>query len=214
MLANFDQSTLAWIDRFVFTEDISFDKLDVTVFEELSIVREDSKNKMLDASTDSIRFSNFQSRIFHIDFKMLAKENVTESQYNDFRVNHLLADFGSEITDKTIPLEIGFIDAISFHKGCYIGQEIIARLEAMHKVSKYFAKLVSDEAVDIDVNQALISESGNTVGRITSVASDKKSFLSIIHKSKIEKASQLFIEKNSNALYVDTVITNKTYQNI
>ncbi len=39
--------------------------------------------------------------------------------------------FGVELTDQTIPLEAGLGDrAISFRKGCYVGQEIIARIDA------------------------------------------------------------------------------------
>jgi folate-binding protein YgfZ len=34
------------------------------------------------------------------------------------------------MTDETIPIEANLEHAISYTKGCYIGQEVIARLEA------------------------------------------------------------------------------------
>jgi folate-binding protein YgfZ len=38
---------------------------------------------------------------------------------------------GSELTDKTIPAEAGVVDrSVSFTKGCYTGQELVARLDA------------------------------------------------------------------------------------
>jgi tRNA-modifying protein YgfZ len=214
MFMHFANTTLTWIDRFVFTEDISFEKQSYHIYEELSFKDERLKNSIQIDGDKLISIVNFQQRTIHIDLSGLLSENVSESEYNDYRIEHLLADFNHEILEKTIPLELGFIEAVSFTKGCYIGQEVIARLESMHKVSKYLGLLRSNEAMELSINQVLQSESGNPVGRISSTSSDQKSFLAIIHKSKIEKGSELFIENNTNALYVDTVITDKTYQKI
>ena len=49
--------------------------------------------------------------------------------------------YGSEMGDTYNPLEAGLIGAIDFHKGCYIGQEVIARLDTYHKVQKYMVTL-------------------------------------------------------------------------
>jgi folate-binding protein YgfZ len=48
----------------------------------------------------------------------------------------------NEINDKHNPLETGFAtEAVSFTKGCYIGQEVIARLDAQQKVQRHLMKL-------------------------------------------------------------------------
>ncbi len=45
------------------------------------------------------------------------------------RVGH--PAMGSELTDKTIAAEAGLVDrSVSFTKGCYTGQELVARLDA------------------------------------------------------------------------------------
>ena len=49
--------------------------------------------------------------------------------------------YGSEMSETYNPLEAGLIGAIDFHKGCYIGQEVIARLDTYHKVQKYLVTL-------------------------------------------------------------------------
>ena len=43
---------------------------------------------------------------------------------------------GRELSSDYIPLEIGLWDEISFSKGCYTGQEIIARMESRQRVAK------------------------------------------------------------------------------
>lgn len=44
--------------------------------------------------------------------------------------------FGRELSLEYIPLETGLHDAISFKKGCYVGQEIIARMESRGRLAK------------------------------------------------------------------------------
>ncbi len=43
---------------------------------------------------------------------------------------------GQELTEDYIPLELELWDSISFSKGCYIGQEIIARMESRGKLAR------------------------------------------------------------------------------
>lgn len=49
--------------------------------------------------------------------------------------------FPNELNDSYIPLEAGLWDAVSFKKGCYIGQEIIARMESRNQIAKRLARL-------------------------------------------------------------------------
>ena len=44
--------------------------------------------------------------------------------------------FGVELHEKAIPLEAGYQDAIAYDKGCYLGQEIIARLDTLGTPAK------------------------------------------------------------------------------
>ncbi len=44
--------------------------------------------------------------------------------------------FGRDMTEETIPVEANLTDAISYTKGCYVGQEVIARLDARGHVNR------------------------------------------------------------------------------
>jgi folate-binding protein YgfZ len=48
---------------------------------------------------------------------------------------------GAELSTDYIPLEVGLWDEISFSKGCYTGQEIIARMESRERVAKAMVKV-------------------------------------------------------------------------
>lgn len=57
-------------------------------------------------------------------------EPAQAQAYEALRLEAGLPAPGREITDQAIPLEVGLWEAVSFSKGCYIGQEIIARMES------------------------------------------------------------------------------------
>jgi folate-binding protein YgfZ len=51
------------------------------------------------------------------------------------RVERGYGAFGQELSQEYIPLETGLLDAVSFTKGCYVGQEIIARMESRGRLA-------------------------------------------------------------------------------
>ena len=52
------------------------------------------------------------------------------------RVEAGIPAWGAELDQRIIPLEAALDDAISYDKGCYVGQEIIARLDTLGRPAK------------------------------------------------------------------------------
>lgn len=59
-----------------------------------------------------------------------------EETYQLLRLAAGQPEAGHELTEDYIPLEANLWNAVSFAKGCYIGQEIIARMESRGKLAK------------------------------------------------------------------------------
>ena len=78
---------------------------------------------------------------------------VTEPAAEIARVEAGLPRYGREITEETMPAEAGIIErAIDFEKGCYIGQEPVARLHYRGKPNRRLCSLrLSAPAEDGDV---------------------------------------------------------------
>ena len=72
--------------------------------------------------------------------------------------------FGFELTEDFNPLEAGLISHISFNKGCYIGQEVVARLNTYDKVQRKLVKL----AWQGNLERKEITCDGKPIGVITS----------------------------------------------
>ena len=101
----------------------------------------------------------------------LAEAGAVEAnadEWETLRVQSGAPAFGSEMGEPYNPLEAGLIGAIDFTKGCYIGQEVIARLDSYHRVQKYMAVLRFSDSSDATVGASLAHE-GRTAGEVTSL---------------------------------------------
>jgi folate-binding protein YgfZ len=63
--------------------------------------------------------------------------------YEGVRIASGIPGFPGEINEAYTPFECGLRGSISFTKGCYIGQEVIARLDTYRKVRRHLARVVS-----------------------------------------------------------------------
>jgi len=82
--------------------------------------------------------------------RLLASDavDVTETAAEILRVESGRPRFGREMTTATIPQEAGIADrAVSFTKGCYIGQETVARLHYKGKPNRHLRGLRLDAQV-------------------------------------------------------------------
>jgi folate-binding protein YgfZ len=85
-------------------------------------------------------------------------------------------EWGIDIDDTTIPQEANFdeLDAISYTKGCYIGQEVVARVHFRGHVNRHLRGLRAASSEAPPTGAQLIDDSGNHVGDIrSSVASPR-----------------------------------------
>ncbi len=85
--------------------------------------------------------------------------------YNTLRIRAGRPGFGRELTEDFIPLELGLWDEVNFSKGCYTGQEIIARMESRGRLARTIVTLKLPAAVNPPAD--LMSE-GKRIGVLTS----------------------------------------------
>lgn len=99
--------------------------------------------------------------------------------YKDLLIQSLVTDGDDLIQEKSLIYEYGFfrINAIAKNKGCYIGQELMARIHNEDDLRKYIYLFESDN----DINTGdIINYNYNKVGFVASISSNNKTFLAII----------------------------------
>jgi len=93
---------------------------------------------------------------------------IGEDAYNSFRIEQGIPEAPYEINDEINPHEAGLMDTVSSTKGCYIGQEVIARLETYDKVQKFISGIEFLEQPSPEARFILEDENGKEAGNITS----------------------------------------------
>jgi folate-binding protein YgfZ len=99
-------------------------------------------------------------------------EAIAEEELERLRILARTPRLGRELDDRVMPAEAGLEQrAISFTKGCYPGQEPVARLHFRGHPNRGLRLVVLDDG-DLPAYDAELVHDGKAVGRITSVARD------------------------------------------
>jgi len=103
-----------------------------------------------------------------------------EELYEILRIESGIPKYGVDMDETTIVPELGLDGLISYNKGCYIGQEIIARIHFRGHVAKRLTGLVLDGtrrflSADEDADRNVrVPADGKPAGRITSLTYSPK----------------------------------------
>ncbi len=95
--------------------------------------------------------------------------DISEPALEAFRILSGIPKIGVDIRERTLPQETGQERALSFTKGCYIGQEIVERIRARGSVHRVLTGFEIDGPTPSP--GAAIQVDGKDVGQITTVAS-------------------------------------------
>jgi len=83
------------------------------------------------------------------------------------RIEAAIPRYGPDMGEDTLPLEAGLLNALSFNKGCYIGQEIVERARSRGHVNWKLSGLLVEGAQPPAQGEKLLSE-GKEIGEVTS----------------------------------------------
>src|SRR5262245_29477637 len=97
---------------------------------------------------------------------------IDDEELEVLRIRAGTPRFGREIDDRVLPAEAGLeARAIDFEKGCYPGQEPIARQHYRGRVNRTLRVLELD-GPELPAYDSELSVDGKVVGRVTSAAAD------------------------------------------
>jgi len=120
-------------------------------------------------------------RLFAQDAKAL-----DVAQIDELRIRSGIPAFPNEINEMRNPWEASLEESISMTKGCYVGQEVVARLKTYNKVKKRLVGLKLEGPFSVG---AMLTLNGEEVGEITSLSGDVA--LGYVHIEHSEPETQL-----------------------
>jgi len=97
-------------------------------------------------------------------------ERRAAADFEVFRIEHGVPRLGVDIDESTIPQE-AFLeqDAVSFTKGCFLGQELVARIDSRGHVNRHLRRL-QVESASAPPRGATVVAGDKEVGVVTSAA--------------------------------------------
>jgi folate-binding protein YgfZ len=148
------------------------DRLDALIFSEDARVTDESARIFVWTVIRKDAFIQAIGETIPDDFASLTE--ITMDTFDVIRIERGVPRFLADMSDDTIPLEAGIEDrAISFAKGCYVGQEVIVRVthRGGGRVAKKLVRWIGDESADIvPLPESRISSFDKDIGRVTSAA--------------------------------------------
>ncbi len=106
--------------------------------------------------------------------QLLSAIEITEELYQILRIENGIPLYGIDMDETTIVPELGLDELISYNKGCYIGQEIIARIYFRGHVAKQLRGLVLSGELGENQTLELKTIDDKNAGRLTSVCYSPK----------------------------------------
>ncbi len=129
------------------------------------------------------------------EFLSLGLELGTAAEFEQRRIASFWPKSGNEILEKSIPQELDRDETtISFTKGCYLGQETIARLDAIGQLQKKLCLIQIKSQTPIESGAVLLKD-GQQVGQVTSaatsLANDHQLALAYLRRGNFAVGTQL-----------------------
>ncbi|MBM2839681.1 MAG: aminomethyl transferase, glycine cleavage protein [Bacteroidetes bacterium] len=95
-------------------------------------------------------------------------QRIGEQAYECYRIVMGIPKEGTELIDSFNPYEVNLHHAISFTKGCYIGQEVIARLDTYQKIQRRLVGISVDRELQRGDLPLPIIKDSEEIGLVTS----------------------------------------------
>lgn len=93
---------------------------------------------------------------------------ISNETFETLRIEAGVPLYGIDMDENNVVTETNMDDAVSFTKGCYLGQEIIVRIKHRGHVAKRLTGVVLDDSTPVPRNSKIMSSEGKEIGRVTS----------------------------------------------
>ena len=186
------QKVAEWIDFYTFIEDVSVEDITDKTSERL-YMGGDAANLLSDAGytpnpiTEDLSHAQTQDgvTIARSDigelpaYRIIAPADqslpdfglntLDEADFRALRIEQAVAAYPAEMNEDRNPLEANLKPHINFNKGCYIGQEVVARLNTYDRVQRFMCRLELDDGAVAEPGSPIIVDGGE-VGHVSSSA--------------------------------------------
>ena len=217
------QKVAEWIDFYTFIEDVSVTDVSADTIERLYIGEQaavllDEVGYMPTSLSDNLSHAHVGDGDSHTSvarsdigeisaYRVIAPADAVlpgfdlnslgEDDFKTLRVEQAIAAYPAEMNEDRNPLEANLKPHINFNKGCYIGQEVVARLNTYDRVQRFMCRLELGDGLEAEPGSPIIVD-GSEVGEVTSSAPSMA--LAFLRKRFYQDGATVNVESNGETL--------------
>ena len=188
----------SWLNKFIISEDIVLENVTPRFRIDL---------KITDDST------GLPTDYFGIPARLVVSETSGDNiqfpgdAFEAWRIRQGIPVSKKELVQDYNPLELNLRNWVSFTKGCYIGQEVIARLDTYNKIQRTLCFIsFSDNVSEGDL---LVNDENLDIGKITSTCGG--SGLAVIRLKYAAQFGTFRTKRNNSAVRIEKVFQKEEH---
>ncbi len=184
--ADAEQEVLRWITKYTIADDVAVRSVTAgsTLWMAVGPQASAFAGRLVDGNPDhEVLFPDGTTRLERVyilemgNTKSSVMERASENgipllsaaEWETLRILYGIAAYGRELDQRFTPFDVGLDSLISRTKGCYVGQEVLARIETYHKNRKTLIGFTAPGTSAASIGNSL-KKGGVDVGQITSLA--------------------------------------------
>ena len=125
--------------------------------------------------------------------------HLTPTEWEAFNIQHGLATIYPQTRGLFTPqmINLQLLGGVSFTKGCYVGQEIVARTEHLGKVKRHLYHAHIEHPICPQPGDTLVDAEAQTIGMVVAAAPDPTAtyqLLAVMQDQALDKASSVYYQ--------------------
>ncbi|HEY1739878.1 MAG TPA: hypothetical protein VGI86_14275, partial [Acidimicrobiia bacterium] len=118
---------------------------------------------------------------------------LDDDAFDNERIEHGIVVFGRDIDESTIAQEAELeVDAVSFTKGCFVGQELVCRIDTRGHVNRFVRRLAFGDGDAAAAVGSDVLAGGKVVGTVTSASNSLPWALATVRR-EIEPGAEVSV---------------------
>jgi len=165
--------------------------LDIVQWHNVMIMRIGSNSERYQLMGEASKVSEF------IKLNFSTYSTMSLDDWNNLDISEGIPDIYSTTQESFIPqsLNMDLIEGINFKKGCYTGQEIVARTHYLGKVKRRMYRAFIRSQVDLNPGDQILNKNGEDIGQLVRSAKENNDKTNLLIELRVDQAHEALVIK-------------------
>jgi folate-binding protein YgfZ len=166
--------------------------LDIVQYQDVMIIRIGQDGERYQLMGEASKVNEF------IKLNFSAYSTMSLDDWNNLNILDGIPDIYPTTQEAFIPqsLNMDLIEGINFKKGCYTGQEIVARTHYLGKVKRRMYRAFIKSQVDLNPGDQILNKNGEETGQLVRSAKENNEKTNLLIELRVDQAHEALFIKN------------------